>query len=81
MPYRPKIIGIGCGVDGVHSSVLLWLHKRSPDLTQILRMSRRRAHVQQPELGGAAAHGLSTFSCAATGQSPLGPRSVCSSEA
>lgn len=28
MPYRPKIIGIGCGVDGVHS-ILLWVHNRS----------------------------------------------------
>lgn len=36
MPYRPKIIGTGCGVDGVHSSALLWLHKGSPELTQIL---------------------------------------------
>lgn len=35
MPYRPKIIGIGCGVDGVHSSILLCVHKGSPELTQI----------------------------------------------
>lgn len=81
MPYRPKIIGTGYGVDGVHSPVLLWLHKRSPDLTQTLWRSLRRAHAQQPELGGAAAHGLTTFSGAAAGKSLLAPRSVRSSEA
>lgn len=37
MPYRPKLIHIGCGVAGEHSSVLLWLHKESPELTQILQ--------------------------------------------
>lgn len=74
MPYRPKIIGIGCGVDSVPSSMLLWLHNRRPDLTQIL-LRRSSAAEQEGQLPG-----LSTLSGAAAGRRVLALRSVRPSE-